>query len=93
METSFVGRQQEQELIGWEFQTAVAGHTRVAFIAGEPGIGKSRLLRQAANRAQEQGAFLLQGAAVATEGSRLTSYSWRRWAATSAKRRPLICTS
>jgi class 3 adenylate cyclase/tetratricopeptide (TPR) repeat protein len=42
--TSFVGRERELQLLCECFEKAKAGHGQVVFIAGEPGIGKSRLL-------------------------------------------------
>ncbi|MBI3826435.1 MAG: sigma 54-interacting transcriptional regulator [Candidatus Rokubacteria bacterium] len=40
----FVGRQQELELLRRSFESAATGHGQVLGIAGEAGIGKSRLL-------------------------------------------------
>jgi class 3 adenylate cyclase/tetratricopeptide (TPR) repeat protein len=42
--TPFVGRDRELRLLFECFEQAKAGHGQVVFIAGEPGIGKSRLL-------------------------------------------------
>jgi DNA-binding NtrC family response regulator/tetratricopeptide (TPR) repeat protein len=44
--TRFVGRARELRLLGDCFERAQAGHGQVVMIAGEPGIGKSRLLRE-----------------------------------------------
>jgi predicted ATPase/DNA-binding CsgD family transcriptional regulator len=66
--TSLTGRTQELERI-WElYQKAAAGRTMVAFVAGEPGIGKSALLRAVATRAGRAGAVLLRGGAFEAEG-------------------------
>jgi DNA-binding NtrC family response regulator/tetratricopeptide (TPR) repeat protein len=43
-DSPFVGRQQEIDVLGKAFASAAAGHGQVLFVAGEPGIGKSRLL-------------------------------------------------
>jgi class 3 adenylate cyclase/tetratricopeptide (TPR) repeat protein len=42
--TPFVGRDRELQLLFECFEKAKTGHGQVVFIAGEPGIGKSRLL-------------------------------------------------
>jgi DNA-binding NtrC family response regulator/tetratricopeptide (TPR) repeat protein len=42
----FVGRLAELALLGERFEQARAGEGQVVFVAGEPGIGKSRLLRE-----------------------------------------------
>jgi class 3 adenylate cyclase/tetratricopeptide (TPR) repeat protein len=44
--TPFVGRDRELHLLAESFESARAGHGRVVFVVGEPGIGKSRLLHQ-----------------------------------------------
>src|SRR4026207_1530357 len=42
--TPYVGREQDLALLRGSFELAQQGHGRVVFLAGEPGIGKSRLL-------------------------------------------------
>jgi class 3 adenylate cyclase/tetratricopeptide (TPR) repeat protein len=42
--TTFVGREQELDVLAERFERARGGQGQVVFIAGEPGIGKSRLL-------------------------------------------------
>jgi transcriptional regulator with AAA-type ATPase domain/predicted ATPase len=42
----FVGREQEIELVRGRFESASRGHGQVIGVVGEPGIGKSRLLRE-----------------------------------------------
>jgi class 3 adenylate cyclase/tetratricopeptide (TPR) repeat protein len=42
--TPYVGRQRELAILTECFEKARAGHGQVVFVAGEPGIGKSRLL-------------------------------------------------
>jgi hypothetical protein len=39
-----IGRDEELEFLSRRWEAAKAGHGRIVFIAGEPGIGKSRLL-------------------------------------------------
>jgi transcriptional regulator with AAA-type ATPase domain/tetratricopeptide (TPR) repeat protein len=43
---TFVGRRQEVELLRSRLATAVAGRGQIVIVAGEPGIGKSRLVRE-----------------------------------------------
>ena len=57
----FVGRVEELErlLSGW--RTAVSGGTRAVLIAGEPGVGKTRLAGEWSQQAYGQGAVVLYG--------------------------------
>ncbi|MSQ23860.1 MAG: tetratricopeptide repeat protein [Chloroflexi bacterium] len=48
----FVGRQREMERLDGFLAQVLAGHGRVALVAGEPGAGKTSLLREFARRAQ-----------------------------------------
>ncbi len=57
----FVGREAEAERLGGLFSEAADGQRRVALIAGEPGIGKTRLARHAALQARAEGAAVLYG--------------------------------
>jgi class 3 adenylate cyclase/tetratricopeptide (TPR) repeat protein len=52
--TPFVGRDRELRLLFECFEQAKAGHGQVVFIAGEPGIGKSRLLLEFRRRLGEE---------------------------------------
>jgi len=42
----FMGRREERELLDDSLRDATAGHARLLLVAGETGIGKSRLLRE-----------------------------------------------
>jgi len=57
----FVGRSGEVQRIDALWQDAVGGARRVALLGGEPGEGKTRLSREVAVRAHEQGALVLFG--------------------------------
>jgi DNA-binding NtrC family response regulator/tetratricopeptide (TPR) repeat protein len=46
LQTKFVGRQRELDLLRETFDDAVAGHGHVVFVVGEAGLGKSRLLAE-----------------------------------------------
>ena len=58
----FVGRHAEMERLarGWK-QVAAEGERRCFFVAGEPGIGKTTLVAEAARVAHDEGATVLYG--------------------------------
>ena len=56
--TPFVGRDRELRLLTECFEKAKAGHGQVVFLAGEPGIGKSRLLLEFRRRLGEEATWL-----------------------------------
>ena len=56
--TRFVGRERELRLLSECFEKANAGHGQVVFIAGEPGIGKSRLLLEFRRRLADEGTWV-----------------------------------
>src|SRR5262245_18670355 len=45
-QTRFVGRERQLDMLRESFAAAAAGHGQVAFVVGEAGIGKSRLLAE-----------------------------------------------
>src|SRR5262249_55394872 len=57
----FVGREQELAPLLPGIEDASAGRTRLFLLAGEPGVGKSRLAEEVAARARERGARVLVG--------------------------------
>jgi len=57
----FVGRGRELEGLLSAWQTALAGGVRAVLIAGEPGVGKTRLAGEWSQQAYEQGAVVLYG--------------------------------
>ncbi|HZI39379.1 MAG TPA: AAA family ATPase, partial [Acidimicrobiia bacterium] len=57
----FVGRDAELERLGQLWKEAVAGERRVVLLAGEPGVGKTRLAAELAARAHKEGAVVLAG--------------------------------
>nr|BBH88414.1 hypothetical protein KTC_31650 [Thermosporothrix sp. COM3] len=66
--TAFVGRQKELTLLQEQYQAVLQGTTRVVFLIGDQGIGKTRLLHEFAARAQQAGALPLHGNASDSEG-------------------------
>jgi DNA-binding NtrC family response regulator/tetratricopeptide (TPR) repeat protein len=61
---AFVGRESELRLLGDRFDRARAGHGQIVSIVGEPGIGKTRLLREFRDQ--------LGGAAAWVEGQAIS---------------------
>ncbi len=59
-----VGRDRELALLGHALDDAAAGHGTSVVVLGEPGIGKSRLARAAADAASARGCAVLVGRAV-----------------------------
>jgi predicted ATPase/DNA-binding CsgD family transcriptional regulator len=67
-QSPLAGRQRELHQL-WEiFEVCMTGHTHVVFVSGEPGIGKTRLLKEMAERAEQSGALVLRGGASEAEG-------------------------
>ena len=63
-----VGRQREFDSLWNQFEQSTTGRLCVALVAGEPGIGKTCLLREVARRAEHAGAPVLRGGASDAEG-------------------------
>jgi class 3 adenylate cyclase/tetratricopeptide (TPR) repeat protein len=57
----FVGRVSELERLSGRLADAVAGRGGLVLVAGEPGIGKTRLMEELAERAEGPGARMLWG--------------------------------
>jgi DNA-binding CsgD family transcriptional regulator len=64
----FVGRASELAALAGPLQAAERGEAGVVLLSGEPGIGKSRLLREFSARALADGWLVLSGRAYDTEG-------------------------
>ncbi|HLF76617.1 MAG TPA: AAA family ATPase [Dehalococcoidia bacterium] len=63
-----VGRDQELDFLAERLQAARSGDGQLLVVAGEPGIGKTRLLAEFSARARADGWLVLSGAAYETEG-------------------------
>jgi tetratricopeptide (TPR) repeat protein len=59
--SNVIGREREMAALAVGFADAVAGRTRLFLLTGDPGIGKTRLAREAADRATANGALALWG--------------------------------
>jgi DNA-binding NarL/FixJ family response regulator len=64
---TIVGREPELSALATVLDAVQAGAPRVVVLAGEPGIGKTRLLRELAARAGERGQVVLAGRAAEFE--------------------------
>lgn len=65
---ALAGRQRELATLWSQFEEMTAGQLRVAFVTGEPGIGKTRLLAEFTRLAAQRGALILRGGASEAEG-------------------------
>ena len=57
----FVGRDEQLDGLGQLWKEATAGPLRLALLAGEPGVGKTRLAAELAGRVHGDGAMVLAG--------------------------------
>ena len=65
---AFVGRDAELAQLDTALDAALGGQGRLVLVAGEPGIGKTRLLQEFAASAHRRGALVLSGAAWRAPG-------------------------
>ena len=69
VEQHFVGRTQEMAVLHASLRAACAGQGRIVLLAGEPGIGKTRTVRELATQAERYGAHVLLGSCETEEGA------------------------
>jgi predicted ATPase/DNA-binding CsgD family transcriptional regulator len=62
------GRKYELAALWSQFEATTAGRLHVTLVAGEPGIGKTRLLHEVAGCAEQVGTLVLRGGASEAEG-------------------------
>ena len=67
--TPYVGRSEERSLLRQAMSRAIAGSGGVALIAGEAGLGKTRLVDEIAAEAKASGMFVVRGHCYDMEGS------------------------
>ncbi|MEX2228649.1 MAG: ATP-binding protein [Dehalococcoidia bacterium] len=65
----FFGRERELGLLREALGAALDGHTRVVMLAGEPGIGKTRVAEELERHARVGGALVLWGRSRETAGA------------------------
>jgi DNA-binding SARP family transcriptional activator len=68
-EDALVGRKAQLALMDAALRAGAAGHGRVMLVAGEPGIGKTRLAEEAARQAAGQGVQVAWGPCYEGEGA------------------------
>jgi hypothetical protein len=69
MTTPFVGREAELIALTADLEVAAAGRGGVVVLAGEPGIGKTRLAEELAAQASGRGVLVLWGRCWEGEGA------------------------
>lgn len=76
------GREAEQELIGQHLDNARASRSGTLVLRGEPGVGKSALLRDARERAADMQLLAARGSSpsLSCPSQPSTNCSVRRWA-------------
>ena len=67
--TPYVGRSEERSLLRQAVDRALAGSGGVALIAGEAGLGKTRLVDEIAAEAKARGMFVVRGQCYDMEGA------------------------
>jgi adenylate cyclase len=74
-EAPLVGREQELALLAHKMDEATAGHGQVVGITGEAGMGKSRLVAEAARLADGRG-WLRYGCECSSYGANTSYHAW-----------------
>ena len=67
--TPLVEREPERATLRQLLDDALVGHGKLALVAGEPGVGKSRLVAEIGNEAQARGMRVLTGHCVEMSGA------------------------
>ena len=88
--SGFVGRDRELGELRTALDDAVSGEGRLVMLAGEPGIGKTRITQELASYAEQQGAQALWGWCY-EEGSLPYLPLWKPYAPTSSPETPTTC--
>jgi DNA-binding SARP family transcriptional activator len=67
--TGLIGRADELDVLGNALGSALAGGTGVVVVDGEPGVGKTRLLREMTAQADRRGALMVWGMCLEGDGT------------------------
>jgi predicted ATPase len=67
-DSGFIGRQDEMAVLTAVLDEVLSGIGQMAMLAGEPGIGKTRLAQELANHADSKGARVLWGRCYEEQG-------------------------
>lgn len=67
--TAFVGRRREMATLEASLAAAMSGRGQIAMLAGEPGIGKTRIAQELASHASSLGAQTFWGWCYEQEGA------------------------
>ncbi|MEW9528465.1 AAA family ATPase [Microbispora sp. NPDC049125] len=67
--THLVGRDEELTVLRQVVGAALTGETGLVLVEGEPGVGKTRLLEEAAAEAEQRGALVVWGRCLEGEGT------------------------
>jgi len=67
-DSGFIGRQSELAVLTVALDDALSGRGQRVMLAGEPGIGKTRLAQELSNRAESMGARVLWGRCYEEQG-------------------------
>jgi AAA ATPase domain/Adenylate and Guanylate cyclase catalytic domain len=70
----FVGRDVEFSQLGDALDSALGGQGRLVLVAGEAGIGKTRITKELADRATARGVKVMWGQCAESEGRRRTGH-------------------
>ncbi|MGV9385961.1 AAA family ATPase [Nonomuraea sp. NPDC003707] len=66
---ALVGRAEELAILRQAVEMALAGHSALAIVEGEPGVGKTRLLQETAAEASRLGPFVVWGSCLEGDGT------------------------
>ena len=67
--SDFIGRREELATLTGALGDAISGHGRIVMLAGEPGIGKTRIAHELVAQAEAKGAKVLWGWCYERQGA------------------------